>query len=311
MMSDWTEWDYSLQFEQKQDTSVAGRLLRGAIDLHLHFDPEPWMTRRFDALETALHARENGLGGLVLKNRAYCTEPLAQLVRRLVPDVHVFGSITLDGEVGGLNYRAVKGAAAMGTKVLWLPVFYASNSKPVVERNFGLDLGSEAITILDGSGRLLPVVRDILAVALEHNMVVNTGHVSPREVFAVAEECSRLGLKKLIVTHPMSTIVFEEALTLDQTVSLAKDGVYIEYCGQFVSPTGDCLSPSAIADNMRAVGPEHAVITTDFGGTPHPTIAEGLRMFISSLIKKGVAEDDIATMVKRNPRRLLDLPQEE
>lgn len=307
-MAEWNEWDYALQVEQKRDTSVMGRLLDGAIDLHLHFEPEPWMGRRFDAMETALHARESGLGGFVLKNRAYCTEPLAQLVRRLVPEVLVFGSLTLDGEVGGLNYRAVKGAAAMGTKVLWLPVFYSANSKPVVERNFGLDLGDEAITIVDGSGKLLPVVRDILAVAHEHNMVVNTGHISPQEVSTLAEECFRMGLNKLIVTHPMSTIVFEEALTLDQAISLAKGGAYIEYCAQFVSPTGDGLSPQAVADHIRAVGPEHCVITSDFGGTPHPTIAEGMRMFISALLKKGLTEADVETMVKRNPQRLLDLP---
>ena len=307
-MDEWNEWDYALQFQQKEDTSPVGRILNGAIDLHLHFEPEPWMTRRFDALETALHARESGLGGFVLKNRAYCTEPLARLVRRIVPDVFVFGSLTLDGEVGGLNYRAVKGAVAMGTKVLWMPVFYSANSKRVVERNFGLDLGGEAITIVDGSGTLLPVVRDILGVAREHDMVVNVGHVSPREVFALAEECSRIGLTNLIATHPMSTIVFEEALTLEDAVSLAKAGVYIEYCAQFVSPTGDGLSPAAVADHMQAVGPEHCVITSDFGGTPHPTVAEGLRMFISSLLKKGMAEADIETMVKRNPRTLLGLP---
>ena len=92
--------------------------------------PEAWMTRRFDALETALHAREMGLGGFVLKNRTYCTQPVALLVRRLVPDIEVFGSLTLDGEVGGLNYRAVRSAAEIGTKVLWLPVFYSANSMP-------------------------------------------------------------------------------------------------------------------------------------------------------------------------------------
>ncbi len=307
-MAESDECEYTLRLEQRKDTSVVGRLLNGAIDMHLHFEPEPWLTRRFDALETALHAREAGLGGFVLKNRTYCTEALAQLVRRLVPSVYVFGSLTLDGEVGGLNCRAVEGAAAMGTKVLWMPVFYSSNSKAVVERNFNLNLGGEAITIVDTSGKLLPVVSDILQVAKDHGMVVCSGHVSPREVFALAEQCSRIGLDKLIVTHPLSTIVFEEALSLDDAIALASGGVYIEYCAQLISPTGDGLSPVAVLEHIRAVGAEHCVLTTDLGGTPHPTIAEGMRMFISSLLKKGLAESDIEMMVKRNPRSLLDLP---
>mgnify|MGYP006281062759 FL=1 len=307
-MTEWNEWDYALQLEQKKDTSVVGRLLDGAIDMHLHFEPEPWMTRRFDALETALHLRENGLAGFVLKNRTYCTEALAQLVQRLVPDLFIFGSLVLDGETGGLNYRAVRGAAAMGTKVLWMPVFFSANSMSVVERNFNLDLGGEGITIIDESGVLLPAARDILKVAKDNGMVVCTGHVSPREVFALANECARLGLTKLVATHPMSTIVFEEALSLDDAVSLAKSGVYIEYCAQLISPTADDLSPAIVADHIKAVGPEQSLLTTDFGGTPHPTIAEGMRMCISALLKNGLSAADVEVMVKRNPRHLLGLP---
>jgi hypothetical protein len=54
-------WDYQLELTQKTDDSPLGRLLEGAYDMHLHFEPEPWMGRRFDALETALHARDMGL----------------------------------------------------------------------------------------------------------------------------------------------------------------------------------------------------------------------------------------------------------
>jgi len=66
-----TGWDYELQVTAKFDDSVVGKLLHGAYDMHLHFAPEAWMTRRFDALDTALHLREAGLAGFVLKNRTY------------------------------------------------------------------------------------------------------------------------------------------------------------------------------------------------------------------------------------------------
>ncbi len=310
-MTELSDWDYPLQLTQADDDSAVGKLLQGAYDMHVHFAPEPGMTRRFDALETALHAREMGLAGFVLKNRTYCTTPLASMVSRLVPDIRVFGSLTLDAEVGGLNYRAVKAAADMGTRVLWMPVFFSTNSMSVVRRNFNLDLGGPAISILDSSGALLPEVVDILGVVKDYDMVVCTGHISPAETRALVNKCAQMSVGKVVVTHPMSTVVFEESLSSDEMVALAKSGAIIEHCAQTISPTGDRLDPAVVADEIRAAGPANCILTTDFGGTHHPTIAEGLRMFIASLLKRGLSEQDVEAMVKTNPRRLLGVTDED
>jgi hypothetical protein len=273
--------------------------------MHLHFEPEPWMGRRFDALETALHARDMGLGGFVLKNRTYCTQPLALLVRRLVPDVDVYGSLTLDGEVGGLNYRAVLAAAELGTKVLWMPVFYSANSMPVVERAFKLDLGGKSYSIVDESGNLVPEVLDILQVVKDYDMVLCTGHISPLEVKVLADRCIGMGISKVVVTHPMSEFVFVDMLTPEELVTLARAGMTIEHCAQAISPTSERRDPDIFVDAIRAQGAENCILTTDFGGTPHPTIAEGLRMFMSALRRRGITDQELETMVKTNPKRLL------
>jgi len=306
-----SDWDYPLQLTQTDDDSAVGRLLQGAYDMHVHFGPEAEMTRRFDALETALHAREMGLAGFVLKNRTYCTAPLASMVSRLVPDIRVFGSLTLDAEVGGLNYRAVKAAAGIGTRVLWMPVFHSSNSMSVVQRTFNPNLIGPAISILDGSGVLLPEVENILGVVKDFDMVLCTGHISPAETRALVNKCAQMSVGKVVVTHPMSTVVFEESLSSDEMVALAKSGAIIEHCAQTISPTGDRLDPAVVADEIRAAGPANCILTTDFGGTPHPTIAEGLRMFIASLLKRGLSEQDVEAMVKTNPRRLLGVTDED
>jgi hypothetical protein len=298
-------WDYQLELTQKTDDSPLGRLLEGAYDMHLHFEPEPWMGRRFDALETALHARDMGLGGFVLKNRTYCTQPLALLVRRLVPDVDVYGSLTLDGEVGGLNYRAVLAAAELGTKVLWMPVFYSANSMPVVERAFKLDLGGKSYSIVDESGNLVPEVLDILQVVKDYDMVLCTGHISPLEVKVLADRCIGMGISKVVVTHPMSEFVFVDMLTPEELVTLARAGMTIEHCAQAISPTSERRDPDIFVDAIRAQGAENCILTTDFGGTPHPTIAEGLRMFMSALRRRGITDQELETMVKTNPKRLL------
>jgi len=301
-------WDYQLELTQKVDDSATGRLLDGAIDLHVHFEPESWLGRRFDALETALHAREAGMAGLVLKNRTYSCEPVAMLVRRIVPEFDIYGSIVLDGEVGGLNYHAVAAAAAIGTRVIWMPVFFSANSIRVVERNFNLNLGHEGISIIDESGALVPAMEGILDVIKDHDMLVCTGHISPKETHVLVDKCLQKGINKIVVTHPMSTLVYEETLTSSEMVGLAQAGAMIEYDAQLISPTADNLSPRDLADHIRATGAANSVLTTDLGGTPHPTVAEGLRMLISTMLKNGISEQDVETMVKRNPRRLLGLP---
>jgi len=310
-MFDANGWDYELQVTAKYDDSVVGRLLHGAYDMHLHFAPEAGMTRRFDALDTALHARESGRVGFVLKNRTYCTQPLALLVRRLVPEVQVFGCLVLDGEVGGLNYRAVKSAAEIGTKVLYMPVFYTANSMPVVTKLFNLTIGGDPISIVNESGHLKPEVEDILRVVKDYDMVLCSGHVSPREVKALADRCIGLGIDKMVITHPMSEFVCEEFLTFDDLVTLARSGITIEHCAQAISPTSERRDPAIFVEAIRAQGAENCILTTDFGGIPHPTIAEGLRMFISTLLRRGLSEAELEQMVKTNPRRLLGVTEQD
>jgi hypothetical protein len=222
-----------------------------------------------------------------------------------VPDVDVYGSLTLDGEVGGLNYRAVLAAAELGTKVLWMPVFYSANSMPVVERAFKLDLGGKSYSIVDESGNLVPEVLDILQVVKDYDMVLCTGHISPLEVKVLADRCIGMGISKVVVTHPMSEFVFVDMLTPEELATLARAGMTIEHCAQAISPTSERRDPDIFVDAIRAQGAENCILTTDFGGTPHPTIAEGLRMFMSALRRRGITDQELETMVKTNPKRLL------
>ena len=105
----------------------------------------------------------------------------------------------------------------------------------------------------------------------------------------------------------MSSLVYVEALYSSVMVSLAQAGAKIEYDAQLISPTADNLPPRELADHIRATGAANSVLTTDLGGMPHPTVAEGLRMLIATLLKCGISEQDIETMVSKNPRHLLGL----
>ena len=58
--------EYCVEHHEKVDDSPVGKLLKGAIDSHLHFSPDS-MPRRYNALESALKAQEAGLRGIVIR----------------------------------------------------------------------------------------------------------------------------------------------------------------------------------------------------------------------------------------------------
>jgi hypothetical protein len=48
-------------------------------------------------------------------------------------------------------------------------------------------------------------------------------------------------------------------------------------------------------------------MSTDLGQSYNPPAPEGMRMFIATLLRKGLKAEEIETMVKTNPAKLLGL----
>jgi hypothetical protein len=283
------------------------RLVSGAIDMHVHFGPESLMERRQNALQLARSAKEVGLRALVLKNREYNTVPIALLVSELVPEVQVFGSLTLENEIGGLNPSAVLSAARMGARTIWMPTFSSSNSKPVVEKVLGFKLPGAEQVVLDSAGKLKAEVKEIFQVVKEYNIVLASGHISPRETFALAEEAQKIGFTKLVVTHALQSALSSVLLSRDEIVQLARGGVYIEHSFWDVLPTGNGFDPQNIVDLVKAIGAEHSIMSTDLGQNYNLPAPEGMRLFIATLLRKGLKAEEVDIMVKANPVKLLGL----
>ncbi len=105
-----THWEQykHLDVPPQPDRHLTDPALVGAIDLHVHHDPDSY-PRAVDAFEVAKAAQERGLRGIVLKNHWTETGGLAYLVRKYAtPGLEVFGAVTLDTAVGGLNPQAVR-----------------------------------------------------------------------------------------------------------------------------------------------------------------------------------------------------------
>jgi len=280
--------------------SVIEKLLKGSIDMHFHAGPDPRVERRVDALQAALQCQEVGMRAIVLKSHEYPTAPLAYIVNQVAKNILVFGSITLDLEVGGLNTHAVEASAKLGARVVWMPTFTSANE--LAKKH----ITGEGITILDARGCLLPVVKEILEIIRSYRMILATGHLSKSEVFTLVAEARKMNIDKIIVTHPLAEDV-GPSLNLDEQDRMAKEGAFIEHTMVMTTPLMGRMDPKMFAEAIHMVGAQRCILSTDFGQAFNPPSAEGMRIMIATMLKCGVTENEIEMMIKINPARLLGL----
>jgi len=280
-------------------------LLSGSIDMHMHPGPAAGPCR-VDAIEAARQAQQAGMKAIVLKSHSYTAAAVAIIVNKLVPDIHVFGSVCLDYEIGGLNFHAVESAAMIGAKVAWMPTFSSTNSINRM-RALGLPLEGEGITLLDKTGSLVPEMERILSIIKKHDMVLATGHISPGETFAVIKEAQRIGIKKIVITHPTDKEFSEKICSIGELQQLAKMGAFIEFTLVGMLPNEFCHDPAQIAQTIKTIGAEHCIISTDLGQPQNPLPVEGMRLFIATLLHHGITQQEVELMAKINPAILLDL----
>ena len=279
--------------------AAVDRLIEDAVDVHVHFSPDPGAERRCDAVDVAQAALDMGMRGIVLKSHHYPTHPVAYTVSKIVPGISVIGGVVLGVEVGGLNPMAVEASANVGGRVVWMPTLSAQADRQLR----GLEGG---IYLLDGRGRLLPELYPILEIIKEHDMALATGHISTQEAMVLVDEARNLGIGRVMVNHA-STMSYRTGMTVDDMKSLADKGAFIEHCIHVMMPLTYRMEPRDLAEMIRAVDAERCIISTDFGQDFHPLPPEGLRMGIATLLAAGLEEVEVGMMVKDNPSRLLGL----
>jgi hypothetical protein len=280
-------------------------ILLGSIDMHLHPGPDTFKCR-LDALEAAKQARQAGMRAIVIKNHYYPTAPLAIMVNQLVPDFDTIGSICLDYETGGLNALALENSARMGARVVWMPTFSSINSRSSM-RALGLPLKGEGFSILDNQGKLVPEIRPILELVKQYDMVLASGHISPPETFALEAEARQLGIRKFVITHPLDHEFVTEAFSKEDLVQLSRKGAFIECTFIAFLASEFKHDPALMVDIIKSVGADQCIMGTDLGQSFNPLPVEGMRMFIVTLLKNGITEDEINLMLKLNPGKLLGL----
>jgi hypothetical protein len=300
-----------------QPTAAVDPALVGAIDLHAHLDPDGYGPgrngRSLDVFELAELAQAAGMRGFVIKQHYDQSADSAYLARKLFPDLEIFGGIGTNFATGGLNVHAIRQMAEVKGglgRIVWMPtwdaehyVTHEGNDRPFISVARG--------------GELLPEARAVIATVAEVSgktrgsdgrVVLATGHNAPEEVLLMVEEARKLGVG-VIVTHPLLESV---GMNLEQMRRAAEMGAYLEFVSGF---TREAETIAEHVEIIRAIGPEHCIVSSDRGQGRGPeghdgiapTHVEGLTGAAEVLRAHGFTEAELDLMFKENPARLLGL----
>jgi hypothetical protein len=283
--------------------------LQGAYDMHVHVAPDV-IERRIDDIGLAKEFLDRGFRGFALKSHYVPTTERAIVVRKVVPEIEVFGSITLNHSVGGVNPVAVEIAGRGGCRIVWMPTVDAANetsgsgnrtnAKPPSWAKIQQELAAQgivplSISVLDGRGRLTAAALDCIDIIAKHNMVLATGHLGRKEICVLVSEARKMGVQRVVVTHAEFP---SQNLSADEQRELADMGALIEHCFTTMF-TGKAPWERAFA-NIRATGYERCILSTDLGQSTSPVVSEGFAMFAQRLLDAGFTVNEIRRMAVIN-----------
>lgn len=287
-------------------------LLQGAVDIHIHHGPDLY-PRIQDAFELAQDAKAAGMRGVCLKTHNFPTAPMALLTRKHVPGIDIFGSITCNLEVGGVNPSAVEAAIKYEARQIWLPTIDSTNHALVTgsvgQHGHGLTIKGglsdyarkkPRLFLLDDEGNLAPALHEIFSMVADADIILNLGHISFKEMTAIVPAAQRAGVKRIICDHP-----FFSCLTLGQQSELADQGVWINFTAGELLPRWWRVSVADFAAAIRNVGVPRAVISSDCGQLHNPPMVEALRITCQLLLEEDFTADEIKRLLHHNPAELL------
>ena len=290
--------------------------IRNFIDLHMHIGPEI-LPRKF-TVEKVIEQERGKIRGMALKNHLYPTMPLIKSFNEQT-ELILIGSVTLNNYSGGLNTDSIYASAKISKMpiIVWFPTINADNflngSKYEIPPEWvgegfrsRLSKDVKGIKIIDDRGSLTDETKNVLNAVKENNCILATGHVSWQEAKKLVEEAVKIGIEKIIVTHPIYQLI-------DMPVEVQKElasnkGVYIEQ--NYAMYLVDKIPIEKIAGQIKEIGAEKCIISSDMGQINNPSSSEALEKFTDLLSQQGIAEEELRIMGEINPRKLIGLETE-
>jgi hypothetical protein len=297
--------------------------VKDVVDVHCHCDQG-----HQDGLALAKHATRNGMGGILYKS-IVGKKSGVEIVHDLQEDLNRWADQEKLQPIecwAGYVVRGVKGPSLENTReqieagaiAFWMPVAMHANTlskvggrkswwDPSASRNELTPPLSweEALKVghylLDEKGKLKQEIRDIIHLVAESNRSFFFGHATHPEIFAMAEEIEKIGFKRAVVDHPFSPFV---DLSIEQMKQFAHAGIYMNFTYDELSPLLG-VDPALMYEAIRAIGVEHAILSSDAGEPLFPNSVEAMRLMRGFMRAFGLNEDEIHRVSVENPAAIV------
>lgn len=292
------------------------KLLQQAVDFHVHIGPEI-IPRKYTVSEL-IKSQKNKLKAIAIKNHFFPTMSMTPAKLKKSADTFIINSVVLNNYVGGLNPEIIRASAALSSLpiVVWLPTINAKNS--LQQQNYEIpsewiskDLQNkikarksstiQGLSVLDQDGQLIKAANQVLQAIKDCNAILATGHLSWKESQALVTNAVEIfNIKKIIVTHPIYQKI---KMPLSTQKKLSTMGAFMEQ--SFSMYSIDKIPIKKIAKQIRFVGADRCIVSSDVGQTFSPSPDKALIQFIKLLKSEGITDQELKTMLVTNTNALL------
>jgi hypothetical protein len=286
-------------------------IVKNAIDLHFHVGPEV-IPRKYNPYTLAKNMFGK-IGKVGIKSHCFSTVSWAKAINDILKENFLIGSVTLNQFCGGMNEHCIYAAAKISNApfIVWFPTIHAENflkrsneefrKEWVKDPNFTPRKSVEIKPVkIVKNGELTEETINVLQTIKEFDCILATGHISWEEAKIVVEEAVKMGIKRIIITHPIYQLI---DMPVEIQKELAQKGAFIEHC--YSMHLIDNIPMDKIAEQIKAVGSEKCIISSDVGQVFSPDPDMALKVFATELIKRGITEKELETMLIENPRKLI------
>jgi len=286
-------------------------LMENAIDCHAHGGSDPF-NRLLLEDEIAFDYSKENMRAVVFKTWFTPSASRIQLVQKYLDQwaeqhetrpVEIFGGITLNQSVGGINPNAVKRCLGFpGFKYVWMPMVDSYHHRRIVFD----DWTGKGLRLLDDSGTVLPALTDVLKIAADNDLVVATGHFPyDPDHKAMLEEAKRVGVKRMEIIHPAH---IHCKTSMAQMKEAASEGVKLMLSGLGTTtfPLHE-TGPVYAVKMIKEVGADNIVYGSDYGQIHNPPHVVGTRWLIKLLLSYGATKDEVRKVMQETPAKHLGL----
>lgn len=290
--------------------------LEGRYDNHIHCCPHI-NSRSLNLYDAVKDAEREKMVAIGLMDNFSVTSGYASLMNSIFKNfkIKVFGGLIMEPYAGGINPENLKtlmkysyGDFDQVFKFVSFPTHHTQFIAKQEKRNDDYINNCFSLNDIKKANKDVLKILDIIAI---NKLVLNTGHLSDEESINLINLAKKHGVKKILV--PANHLTKETINEINSTIK-----VFFEFSYFFISKAANIplthidgekhiihgLEKNKLSTLIKSAKTENIILSSDCGVSVLPRPVDGLKIFISEILKLGFTIKDIDNMTKKNPQKL-------